>query len=500
MLLFLHYIWRNKMSYITSNNEFAALKLEVQEKRLITNISSVSTNLTLALNRKKSIPLFGLPLINSTLKDTVDTIVSAAALGERNTLQFINAHCVNIYKKNPDYRDAIHKVDAILPDGSGLKLAGKMANTDNIPNLNGTDLFPLLCEKLSKTAQSLFLFGGKQGIAAATSKNMRNEYPGLKVAGTQHGYFASDEEEAIIEQINASGANIVLVGMGVPQQEIWIEKNRSKLKAPIVMGVGGLFDYYSGRIPRAPLFMRKTGLEWVWRFLCEPRRLAGRYINGNIKFLMHAAQYTWEARGYKARYSHISKRILDMAIAFCALIILGPIAAALCLFITLEDKGSPFFKQTRIGEDGKPFKIWKFRSMYSDAEARKAELSALNERDSVCFKMKDDPRITTIGKFIRRASIDELPQIFNVLTGDMSIVGPRPALPNEVLSYGQKERQRLDGKPGITCTWQVSGRADIPFEQQVELDVEYLEKKSLWQDIKLIFKTIPAVISGKGAY
>ncbi len=488
------------MSYIASNNEFAALKLETQEKKIVSNISSISTNLALALNKKKSIPLFDLPLINASLQETADTIVSAAALGERNTLQFINAHCVNIYKKDENYRNAIDNVDAILPDGSGLRLAGKMAGTDYIPNLNGTDLFPLLCEKLSKTTQSIFLFGGKQGIATATSKNMRNIYSGLKVAGAQHGYFSDDEEEDIIEQINASGASIVLIGMGVPQQEIWIAKNRSKLKAPIIMGVGGLFDYYSGRIPRAPVFMRQTGIEWVWRFLCEPKRLAGRYITGNIMFLKHAIGHALNTRGYKKRYSDATKRTLDMAIALLALILLGPLAAAICLFITLEDRGSPFFKQTRIGEDGKPFKIWKFRSMYSDAEARKIELSKLNERDSVCFKMKDDPRITTIGKFIRRASIDELPQIFNVLTGDMSIVGPRPALPNEVLTYGQKERQRLDGKPGITCTWQVSGRADIPFEEQVELDLEYLKKKSLWQDIKLIFKTIPAVISGKGAY
>lgn len=288
--------------------------------------------------------------------------------------------------------------------------------------------------------------------------------------------------------------------MGVPQQELWIAKNRDKLNVAVVIGVGGLFDYYSGKISRAPTWMRQAHMEWVWRFMCEPKRLAGRYIIGNIEFLARSAWHSFYKRGYAQEYADASKRTLDLSIALLALVLLGPLAAALCLIITLEDRGSPFFRQTRIGEDGKPFKIWKFRSMYSDAEARKAELSLLNERDSVCFKMKDDPRITRVGKFIRRASIDELPQIYNVLTGKMSIVGPRPALPNEVLEYGKNERKRLGGKPGITCTWQVSGRADIPFDQQVELDVKYLEKKSLWQDIKLIFKTIPAVITGKGAY
>lgn len=490
------------MSYISTNHQFAALKLEAMENKhkVIRTISSDATNLALHLNRKKSIPLFRLPLVNSSLEDTASTIVTAAALGEKNTLQFINAHCVNLYRKNKEYREALKKADAILPDGAGVKLAGKMAGTEYINNLNGTDLFPLLCEKAADAGQSIFLFGGLQGVAAATSKNMRNDIPGLNFAGTQHGYYKAEEEDDIIAAMNASGASIILVGMGVPQQEIWINKNRDRLHAAVVMGVGGLFDYYSGRIPRAPALMRKLHCEWIWRFMCEPRRLAGRYIAGNIEFMGRAIAYAFTARGYAEKYANASKRTLDMAIALVALLILGPIAAAICLLITLEDRGSPFFKQTRIGQDGKPFKIWKFRSMYSDAEARKAELSALNERDSVCFKMKKDPRVTKVGKFIRRASIDELPQIMNVLTGEMSIVGPRPALPNEVISYGDKERKRLHGKPGITCTWQVSGRADIPFDQQVDLDVAYLEKKSIWQDIKLIFRTIPAVITGKGAY
>ncbi len=490
------------MSYIDINNQFTQLKLEaLNSEQTISKINADTTNLGLHLNRKKSIPLFQIPLVNASLEDTAGAIVRAAALGEKNTLNFINAHCLNIFRKNAAYKEALKDADAILPDGAGVKLAGKMAGTDYINNLNGTDLFPLLCEKACAAGQSIFLLGGLEGVASAASKNMRNTYPGLKFAGTQHGYYDKETEEAdVIAAINASGASIVLVGMGVPHQEIWIHKNREKLNAAIVIGVGGLFDYYSGRIPRAPKLVRKMHMEWVWRLMCEPTRLAGRYITGNIEFLTRAIIYAFESRGYKEKYKNATKRTLDMSIALVALLLLGPIAAALCLLITIEDKGSPFFKQTRIGKDGKPFKIWKFRSMYSDAEARKAELSEMNERDSVCFKMKEDPRVTRVGKFIRRASIDELPQIVNVLTGEMSIVGPRPALPNEVISYGDKERKRLDGKPGITCTWQVSGRADIPFEKQVDLDVEYLEKKSLWQDIKLIFRTIPAVISGKGAY
>jgi lipopolysaccharide/colanic/teichoic acid biosynthesis glycosyltransferase len=139
--------------------------------------------------------------------------------------------------------------------------------------------------------------------------------------------------------------------------------------------------------------------------------------------------------------------------------------------------------------------------MYADAEARKAELLARNEmQGGVLFKMRDDPRVTRVGRFIRKTSIDELPQLWNVFKGDMSLVGPRPPVPSEVNEYSLADRRRLEVIPGITCIWQVSGRSEIPFEQQVELDVEYIQSQSVWMDIKLLLKTIPALLLGKGAY
>ena len=324
--------------------------------------------------------------------------------------------------------------------------------------------------------------------------------PLVRIAGTENGYFSPAEENELIERINGSNAGILLVGLGVPIQELWIARNRNRLKVPVVMGVGGLFDYYSNRIPRAPLILRKAGMEWVWRLLQEPRRLAKRYLLGNVQFVGRAIAYAWDARGHAERYAAASKRTLDLAIALNALLLLGPLFAAVCLLITMEDRGPIFFRQTRIGANGKPFKMWKFRSMAVDAEARRQKLLAQSERDGVCFKMKHDPRITSVGRWIRRLSLDELPQIFNVIRGEMSIVGPRPALPQEVITYDDRARARLQGAPGLTCTWQVSGRADIPFEQQVELDVEYLKDRSLMRDITLIAKTVPAVLTGRGAY
>jgi lipopolysaccharide/colanic/teichoic acid biosynthesis glycosyltransferase len=145
--------------------------------------------------------------------------------------------------------------------------------------------------------------------------------------------------------------------------------------------------------------------------------------------------------------------------------------------------------------------MWKFRSMYTDAEERKKELMARNEMaGGVLFKMKDDPRVTRVGRVIRKTSIDELPQLWNVLKGDMSLVGPRPPVPQEVDEYSLSDRRRLEVIPGITCIWQVSGRSDIPFDQQVELDVQYIQSQSFWTDIKILLKTVPALLFGTGAY
>ena len=197
----------------------------------------------------------------------------------------------------------------------------------------------------------------------------------------------------------------------------------------------------------------------------------------------------------------LRKRIMDYLLASIALILLSPLMTMVAVLIKLDSKGPVFFKQQRVGHNGICFNMWKFRSMSVDAETRKEELLAENEMDNgVLFKMKKDPRITRVGRIIRKTSIDELPQLFNILLGEMSLVGPRPPLPNEVAEYRRSDYQRLDALPGITCKWQVSGRSDIPFEQQVEMDIDYIEHQSLWNDIVLLMKTIPAVIFARGAY
>jgi lipopolysaccharide/colanic/teichoic acid biosynthesis glycosyltransferase len=185
-------------------------------------------------------------------------------------------------------------------------------------------------------------------------------------------------------------------------------------------------------------------------------------------------------------------------LALCAL---SPLLVVVALAIKAESKGPVIFKQVRVGLNGVPFTIWKFRSMRIDAEQCRQDLEQRNEMASgVLFKIKRDPRITRVGALIRKTSIDELPQLVNVLLGDMSLVGPRPPLPSEVALYSKYDRARLCALPGITCFWQVSGRSDIPFKRQVELDMRYIESQSLWLDIVLLLKTIPAVLTARGAY
>lgn len=194
------------------------------------------------------------------------------------------------------------------------------------------------------------------------------------------------------------------------------------------------------------------------------------------------------------------KRSLDVCLSLFFLILLGPLFGIIAFFVWIEDGGPVFFAQTRVGQFGREFKMYKIRSMCLDAEERLKELLHKNQhKEAVTFKIKDDPRITRTGKWLRKFSFDELPQLYNVLIGDMSLVGPRPPLPREVTKYSLEDRRRLAIKPGITCFWQISGRSEIDFSGQVQLDVNYIERQSLATDVAILARTVPAVLSGKGA-
>jgi exopolysaccharide biosynthesis polyprenyl glycosylphosphotransferase len=195
------------------------------------------------------------------------------------------------------------------------------------------------------------------------------------------------------------------------------------------------------------------------------------------------------------------KSLFDRLAAASALLLLGPLFVGVAIAVKLGDGGPVFFRQVRVGRNGRPFHVWKFRTMVTDAEKRLAELQERNQcGDGVLFKIKDDPRITKVGSLLRRTSLDELPQLINVLVGQMSLVGPRPALPEEAARYGDYVRRRLAVRPGITGLWQVSGRSDLPWEEAVRLDLRYVENWSFALDLQILWKTWSAVTHGDGAY
>lgn len=194
------------------------------------------------------------------------------------------------------------------------------------------------------------------------------------------------------------------------------------------------------------------------------------------------------------------KRAFDIMLAAAGLVVFAPIMAVAALLIKLTSPGAVVFRQVRVGRGGRYFTCYKFRSMCVDAESQKRALQHLNEMDGPVFKIKRDPRITPVGAFIRKFSIDEMPQLLNVLAGDMSIVGPRPPVPAEVEKYSARERGRLAVQPGLTCLWQVNGRSNIAFDRWIELDLQYIETMSFTNDVLIVLKTIPAVLTGSGAH
>jgi len=197
---------------------------------------------------------------------------------------------------------------------------------------------------------------------------------------------------------------------------------------------------------------------------------------------------------------HFSKRCFDLLMGLGILVMLLPVVPLIALMIKLDDRGPVLFRQDRVGKGGRIFKFYKFRSMRQNADADREGLESLNEQDGPVFKIKSDPRVTNVGRFLRRSSLDEIPQILNVLKGDMSIVGPRPHLAHEVEHYTAWQRQRLQVMPGITCLWQISGRSHISFDEWMRLDLEYIRTRSFRTDLLIFLKTVPAVIARRGAY
>ncbi|MEO1323981.1 MAG: WecB/TagA/CpsF family glycosyltransferase, partial [Pseudomonadota bacterium] len=301
--------------------------------------------------------ILGYDVVNAGMAETVYWIADRAQSRTPTQIAFLNAHCANVARHDWRYKDTLQNVDALLPDGSGISLAAKMDQKSLGDNLNGTDLFGPLCRCLAFRNIPVFFLGGRDGVAQAAADNTVADCPNLKIAGTHHGYFSPREEDEVIAKINASGARVVFVAFGVPSQDTWIARVRHRLHAPVILGVGGLLDFASGRIPRAPLWMRKSGTEWLYRLKCEPRRMWQRYLVGNITFTLEAAKYAFGRRKRKIARSvdRFLARTMDIAASATGLLVLSPLLIGTAIAVRLESKVRTVFTDADLAIKSRSF-------------------------------------------------------------------------------------------------------------------------------------------------
>jgi exopolysaccharide biosynthesis polyprenyl glycosylphosphotransferase len=279
-------------------------------------------------------------------------------------------------------------------------------------------------------------------------------------------------------------------------------------KRPIVGNVDRLDDIFHSRVvDEVAICLPSTSLEWIEPIarLCEEEGKIVRIPLDGLPLSLPRGRVEVFDRGHVLSLAYgpdrvlslTLKRAIDVVAAALALVLLAPLFLAVAFAILVRDGRPILFWQTRVGLHGRPFRVVKFRTMVPDAEARLAELEALNEIRGQAFKLTDDPRLTRTGRFLRKTSIDELPQLWNVVRGEMSLVGPRPPLEREVAGYDLWHRRRLSMTPGITGLWQVAGRRDDQFDRWVELDLAYIDRWSLWLDLKIVLRTVPAMLQGR---
>lgn len=232
--------------------------------------------------------LFGISFLNLNLADAADLVVNRACENLSTRVFFVNAHCINIAAKDKPYYKTLREAEMLFSDGVGMAIAARIWGKKFQDNVNGTDLFPLICKQAAEHNIPIALLGAKPGHATSCAEIMVSQYPSLRIVWTHHGYYPKEELNRLIEDVNNSGAKILFIAKGVPLQENWIAENKPKLSIPVVLGVGALFDFYSGATPRAPLILRKIKLEWLFRFFLEPKRMFKRYMTGNPVFLFRA--------------------------------------------------------------------------------------------------------------------------------------------------------------------------------------------------------------------
>jgi N-acetylglucosaminyldiphosphoundecaprenol N-acetyl-beta-D-mannosaminyltransferase len=250
-----------------------------------------------AIQYNKAINIFGLEFLNIRMLEAVKLLEDSIMKNEKRKVFFVNPDCLNKIFSDREYYRILNGADYVFPDGIGIRIAGKILRNPLIENVNGTDMLPFICRMAVKNNNSIFLLGGKPGITAQMKENLEKLFPGISIVGEHHGYFNREtENSAVVNKINKSTPDILLVAFGAPMQEKWISGNFDFLQCKVAMGVGGLFDFYSGNISRAPGWMREAGLEWIYRFIREPGRMWKRYLLGNPLFIYRVLKWKWQCR------------------------------------------------------------------------------------------------------------------------------------------------------------------------------------------------------------
>ena len=437
-----------------------------------------------------------------------------------------------------DYQTVINRADLVTPGGMPIVWVLRRLGLRGQPRVYGPELTLHICEAAARHGLPVGFYGGTKPALALLVKRLSERYPGLRVAYAYSPPFRAptpDEEARTIADICRSECRILFVGLGCPKQERWMARHRGALPA-VMVGVGAAFDFISGAKPQAPHWMQRLGLEWLFRLSTEPRRLWFRYAWHNPRFVgLVAWQLAWtrwrkrsgkprreqtipgaEAQSDRAwigidvqglerslrqkRVQLLLKRVFDGAAAAVFLLVLAPALLLVALLVRFSSRGPVIFRQSRVGYRETAFVMYKFRSMRLEHDLNLASAQQIAAAHGLLVKGENDPRVTPIGRCLRSTSLDELPQLFNVLNGDMSLVGPRPLVPFMLEPYPEFRKARALVQPGITGLWQVRDRErNTSAVPMMPHDLEYIRRFSLILDLGILLRTPFVAGSGKGA-
>jgi len=556
------------------------------------------------------------------------------AITERRSIRItaINASKLYLARRDARLRDILLLSDINIPEYAIIWGARKLKK-DLVEHVGGIMLMRKLLEAGARKGYRFYFLGAQHEIVSQMVAKLEQDLPGIQIAGYRDGYFKENDEEALVQDIRATHADVLLVAMGSPRQEFLIDRHLDRLDVRVAMGVGGSFDVIAGLRKEAPAKWRRGG-EWIYRLAqdplnakywqrylttnpwfvsqiyrekygpavsrvigkrnrrpalivgapqkmsefiqaangtlesrlnivgllpigdqpappsnghqvfapearldnlllehriqeviltpdagcleqsnailksCDDRGIATKLIlpipleparNGNSPEYLHALAEDAAAEEIISSWALMVKRGVDVIGAIIGLMLLSPLLLVIAALVKLTSKGPIFYRWRVLGMHRKPIVSYKFRTMVQNADELKQKLLEQNEMNGCVFKMKNDPRVTAVGRLLRKYSLDELPQLWSVLKGDLSLVGPRPPLVSEGESFDDWHWRKLAVKPGLTCLWQTRGRNQIcDFDQWVRLDLEYIDNWSLWLDAKILLKTIPAILQGTG--